>query len=84
MAGFKLMQLNGCIRSKFIISQPYMLSSMATYIIEDETEVTKIEIALTSPRNECLRNLVLSLQSEQNNLKGFQFHRELLDISKLV
>jgi len=29
-------------------------------------------------RNDCLRNLVLSLRAKRSNLKGFQFHRELL------
>jgi hypothetical protein len=29
-------------------------------------------------RNDGLRKLVLSLRAERSNLKGFQFHRELL------
>jgi len=31
-------------------------------------------------RNDGLRKLVLSLLAERSNLKGFQFHRELLTI----
>jgi len=30
-------------------------------------------------RNDNLRNFILSLRAERSNLKGFQFHRELLE-----
>ena len=48
---------------------------MATAILgEKETRLLQ-DKAL---RNDGLRKLVLSLRAERSNLKGFQFHRELL------
>jgi hypothetical protein len=32
-------------------------------------------------RNDGLRKLVLSLRAERSNLKGFQFHRELMEFN---
>ena len=49
---------------------------MAAILGEKETRLLQDKTL----RNDGLRKLVLSLRAERSNLKGFQFHRELLVI----
>jgi len=48
-------------------SAPVILGVKETRLLQDK-----------ALRNDGLRKLVLSLRAERSNLKGFQFHRELL------
>ncbi len=55
------------ISSRLLPQKPAMLSEKETRLLQDK-----------ALRNDGLRKLVLSLRAERSNLKGFQFHRELL------